>query len=112
MVYTLDEIKKRITPVAQKYSIPTVWVFGSYARGEATEDSDIDLLFQREGSTIVGWMIGAFYEDLRESLGKELDLVTEESLSQHTDRRGSKRFAENLFKERKMLYKRFGYAAH
>ena len=37
MIYTLDEIKKRIIPVIEKYSIPAMYLFGSYARGEATE---------------------------------------------------------------------------
>ena len=37
MIYTLDEIKKRILPVIEKYGIPAMYLFGSYARGEATE---------------------------------------------------------------------------
>ena len=50
-------------------------LFGSYARGEATEDSDIDLLVDR-GSMVGGWTMGGLYIDLCEALGKELDLVT------------------------------------
>ena len=42
-VYTLEEIAERIAPVARKYNIPKVYVFGSYARGEADPDSDVDL---------------------------------------------------------------------
>ena len=40
MIYTLDEIKSRVLPVIQKYNIPAMYLFGSYARGEATEESD------------------------------------------------------------------------
>ncbi len=40
MVYSLDEITRRITPVARAYGIRAVYLFGSYARNEATEESD------------------------------------------------------------------------
>ena len=50
-------------------------LFGSYARGEATEDSDIDILIDR-GNMKGGWTIGGLYLDLRDALGKELDMVT------------------------------------
>ena len=43
-VYTIDEIIELITPVAKRYAVASVWLFGSYARGEATCDSDVDLL--------------------------------------------------------------------
>jgi predicted nucleotidyltransferase len=106
MVYTIEELKSIIAPIAQKYDIPAVYLFGSYARGDATEDSDVDVLIQREGSTIRGIIMGSVYEDLQESLKKEVDLVTVESLSQFADRRGAKRFAGNLLKERKIIYER------
>ena len=43
-VMTLDEIKKLITPVARKFPVKSLILYGSYARNEATEDSDIDLI--------------------------------------------------------------------
>ena len=43
MIYTIDEISRRIQPVASAYGLRAVYLFGSYARGEATENSDIDL---------------------------------------------------------------------
>jgi predicted nucleotidyltransferase len=104
MIYTLDDIKKKIIPIAKKYNIQAVWVFGSYARGEATEHSDVDLLFQRKGSDIVGWMIGGFYEDLCETLGKDLDLVTIETLEQPYTISRTPWFVDNLLKERRLLY--------
>ena len=54
MVFTIEEIKKRIEPIAKKYGLRAVYVFGSYARGEADAESDIDLLIDRTGSTIHG----------------------------------------------------------
>ncbi len=43
-IYTIEEIRDIIVPIAKKYHIESIYLFGSYARGEATKDSDIDLL--------------------------------------------------------------------
>jgi len=104
MVYTTEELKQKIMPIARKYNIPAVYLFGSYARGDATEASDVDILFQREGSAIRGMMIGALYEDLRESLEKNLDLVTTETLAQKNTLERTPWFVENLLRERRLLY--------
>ena len=44
MIYSIHEIQQRIAPVVKQYGVKAVFLFGSYARGEAREDSDIDLL--------------------------------------------------------------------
>ena len=41
---TLDEIRNLIAPVLELYHVKSAYLFGSYARGEATETSDVDLL--------------------------------------------------------------------
>ena len=43
-VYSIEEIINICTPIFEKYNVDKVYIFGSYARGEATKDSDIDLL--------------------------------------------------------------------
>lgn len=43
-IYKLEEIKAIVTPIAQQYNLKEVNLFGSYARGEATNESDIDLM--------------------------------------------------------------------
>ena len=50
LVYTIDELRQILTPIAGKYDIQAVYVFGSYARNEATENSDVDVLIQRRSS--------------------------------------------------------------
>lgn len=107
MVYSIDELRRIITPIAKKYNIPAVYLFGSYARGEADDKSDVDVLIQRTGSLVKGITIGELYNDLQEGLQKEVDLVTVEALAQHNDRYGAKRFAETLLRERKAIYERF-----
>ena len=47
MVYSVDEIKKIAVPIAKSYGVDSLSLFGSYARGEATSESDIDFLKNR-----------------------------------------------------------------
>ena len=44
MTYTIEEIKDKVTPIAQEYGLNRLSLFGSYARGEAKENSDIDFI--------------------------------------------------------------------
>ena len=75
MIYTIDEISSRIRPVAEKYHLKAVYLFGSYARGEARDDSDVDLLVDLSGADLEM----ANYELGRERLLKnKLDLVRHE----------------------------------
>ena len=75
VVLTINQIQRITVPIAASYGIKSMSLFGSYARGEATEDSDVDLLIDR-GDALRGWDIGGLYADLSDALGKELDLVT------------------------------------
>jgi len=104
MIYTIEELRRRVAPVAQKYKISDVYIFGSYARGDATDDSDVDVLFKRERSEAQGIMMGALYEDLRESIGKGIDLLTEESLVQHDTENSNPWFYKNMLNERVKIY--------
>jgi predicted nucleotidyltransferase len=57
------------------------WLFGSYARGEEHEDSDVDILFEPDMSQRFSLLtLGGMYMDLKEMLGREVDLVPEGSL--------------------------------
>ncbi|MBR4474989.1 MAG: nucleotidyltransferase domain-containing protein [Oscillospiraceae bacterium] len=103
--YTIEEISRRIAPVAKKYGLPAVFLFGSYARGEATADSDIDLLVDISGTGIDSLLkLGGLYSDLEEALGTTIDLVTLDSMEEPTDRRSQLRFRETVKQERKMIY--------
>ena len=53
------------------------WLFGSYARGEQTSQSDIDILFVPDKSQHFSlFTLGGMYEDLKDLLGCEVDLIT------------------------------------
>lgn len=75
MILTIDEIREKIRPICEQYKVEKVWLFGSYARGEAREDSDVDLHIKvPQGIGLFG--LGGLYADLEEALGKEIDLIT------------------------------------
>ena len=73
-VLTIKQIKDRVLPVFKKHSINEVYLFGSYARGEANKDSDVDIYC--ESGDVKTFIDQGFLEDeLRNALGKEIDLV-------------------------------------
>lgn len=72
-VLTIDSIKEQIAPIARKYGVDSIYVFGSYARGEATGDSDVDLLVFG-GANFKPANIFALAEDIRKILDKEVDM--------------------------------------
>lgn len=74
-VLTLKEIKEKIKPIIKKYNINDVYIFGSYARGEANRNSDIDIYCER-GNIDTLWKKNAFKDELEEVLNKEVDIVT------------------------------------
>ena len=78
-VYSIGEIRDLVAPIAKQHHVDSVYLFGSYARGEATADSDIDLRVNK-GSVKGLIALGAFYADLEDNLGKPLDLLTTGSL--------------------------------
>ena len=105
MVLTVNELKEKITPIAAQYGLKAVYLFGSYARNEATEDSDVDILIDRTGSKIKGMFdMGGLYCDLQESIGKEIDLVTTQTLEQPSTRQRTPLFVDNLYAERVKIY--------
>ena len=57
------------------------WLFGSYSRGEETDTSDIDILIVLDDSQHVGLKFFGMYEDLKDLLGRDVDLVTDRSLA-------------------------------
>ena len=57
------------------------WLFGSYSRGEEPEDSDIDILILPDKSQHFSlFTLSEIYEDLKDLLGREVDLITDGGL--------------------------------
>ncbi len=95
-IYTVEEIKKVAVSLARKYQVEAVYLFGSYAKGNATADSDIDILvFGGSGFRLTN--IFAFAEELREAYQKDVD-----AYEIHEVNEGS-RFYEEIMEERLLL---------
>ena len=72
---------KEIKPVlAEKFHVSSIGYFGSYAKGQQTETSDLDLLV--EFSRPVGWTFFTLEDFLEQSLGIKVDLATKNSLKE------------------------------
>ena len=105
MIYTLDEIRRRVRPVAEKYHLRAIYIFGSYARGDAREDSDIDLLVDLTGADLSGFFaVGGLYNDLETALQKKISFVTTESLERPYCRMSEKLFQESMQAEKQIIY--------
>lgn len=74
-ILTIKEIKNRIRPVVEKHHIIDVYLFGSYARGEANENSDVDI-YCSSGDVETLLDEAGLVEELEKALGKEVDVVT------------------------------------
>ena len=71
-MFKIKTIKDRLQPVFSNYNITSAILFGSYAKGSATEKSDIDLMVD---SNLRGLRFFALIEDIREALDeKEVDV--------------------------------------
>ena len=105
MVYTIEQLKEKIIPVALKYQLPAVYVFGSYAKGEATDSSDVDILVDRTGTQLRSLFdMGGLYNDLTEAVGKSIDLITVDALDQPDVQRRTPGLKEHLYRERIPIY--------
>ena len=56
------------------------WLFGSFSRGEETQDSDVDILVALDKSKPIGLKFFGMLNDLEELLGRKVDLVSEGTL--------------------------------
>ena len=75
MIYTIEEIKDKTIPIAKAYGINRMSLFGSYARGEAKDSSDVDLYIDRgKLSNLLQYF--AFIDELENALHCHVDVVT------------------------------------
>ena len=79
-IYTIDEIRAIAGPIAKRYRIAALYLFGSYARGDATPQSDLD--FRVDRGTLADLLeLGGLYSDLEDGFQKKLDVLTTQMLS-------------------------------
>lgn len=96
---TIDEIKTAVAPICEKYGVARMTLFGSYARGEADEKSDVDLLVDDGDSPkLRGFAFFKLYDDIQDTLGLEIDLVSVNG--------AGKRFLNAISKDEVLIYER------
>ncbi|TRV42288.1 MAG: DNA polymerase subunit beta [Microcystis panniformis Mp_MB_F_20051200_S9] len=76
----VQDKREDILKIATKHGAFNVRVFGSVARGEETENSDIDFLIDYDLAKTSPWFPGGLLVDLEDLLGCKVDVVTEKSL--------------------------------
>ena len=96
MVFTIEDIKKRVIPIVIKYGINTFSLFGSYACGEATEDSDLDFVMDK--GDLRGLQYVSLVQDLEDEFDCHVDVISKGS--------SNKKFLEAVSKEEVLLYER------
>ena len=77
---TIEEIREKILPVAKSYDLPKLSLFGSAARGELTDASDIDIIVAKSPQIRGLLSLSALANALEEALNKSVDLVTYDGL--------------------------------
>ena len=70
----LNYLKEHYSEFKNKYNVEQIWLFGSYARDEATEESDIDIFVKMPPKMFDRIAIKNLIQD---GLGKEVDIVRE-----------------------------------
>ncbi len=84
---TFDQLRKfapHLMQIARKHGIAKIYVFGSVARGDSTEQSDVDFLIEmQEGASLFG--VGGFQYETERLLGFPVDVVPLSALSQIED---------------------------
>lgn len=95
-----NQIQKAIADYFRTQPVLKAWIFGSFARGEETPTSDIDILFVPDysGKPFTLFTHGGMYMDLKELLGREVDLVVDGTLRPYAE--------ESANRDKKLIYER------
>lgn len=97
------EIKKLTEPIFKEYGVEKAYIFGSYARGDYNENSDIDIIISSKNIRSL-LIIGAILEALKLVLQKEVDLIEEECFEEDEIDEIDQEFYNRIKKERILIY--------
>ena len=101
-VLSLDALRYLVRPIAKEYGLQSVYVFGSYARGEATSESDVDLMIEG-GNIQTAEEYFSISKQLGDAIGKGVDLVMADAARNNQTRAG-KRFMSHFERDKVILY--------
>jgi len=97
MPYTIEELKSIITPIAIRHGVESVSLFGSYAKGIASVQSDVDLKIEK-GMLRSLFQLSGFRRDVEDALKLSVDVVTGTS--------SDRDFLQSIQKDEVLLYQR------
>ena len=97
---TTQAMTQLIADYFKTQPVVKAWLFGPFARGEETEQSDVDILFVPDysGKPFTLLTMGGMYLDLRELLGREVDLVVDGSLRPYA--------VDSVERDKQLIYER------
>lgn len=75
-IFSLDEIKEKLVPIAAKYGVNKILLFGSYSRGTANSESDLDFYIVDKGELHSLLELSGMILDLEACFGCEIDLLS------------------------------------
>ena len=81
-ILTIEQITNICASVFEEYSVEYCYLFGSYAKGKATEVSDVDLLLS---TPVSGMRFYDLVESIREALQKKVDILNREQLNNNPE---------------------------
>lgn len=81
-ILTIDQIRDSCATIFKEFPVEYCYLFGSYAKGKATENSDVDLLI---ATSVSGIKFYDFVEAIREGLQKKVDVLNREQLSDNPE---------------------------
>ncbi|MBA2621923.1 MAG: nucleotidyltransferase family protein [Acidobacteria bacterium] len=93
-MYLSESDNQKIIEICRRNDVSYCAVFGSYARGEAKAESDVDLLVKF--SKPVGWAFYGIAENLEKTLGKKVDLATDKMIGKY--------IRESVMRDLKVIY--------
>ena len=101
-IYTVEEIRAIVQPILEKHHIGRAYLFGSYARGEAGKESDIDLRVDMAG--VKGLDFYVLQDELSAALEKKVDLLHTEHLRSQLGDPWIQHFVRNMKKSEGLLF--------
>lgn len=102
-IYSIKEIEEKVRPIAEMYETGNIYLFGSYARGEATEKSDIDLLVEKGNANGIKFFV--LFDEFRETFGKDIDIISDYQIEESKKDPMYREFLIEIERDRKMIYK-------
>lgn len=93
-IETISEIS---VPILKRHGVQSAYIFGSFARGDQTDESDIDILIEYAPQARKSLLVRArIINELKEALERDVDVATENSLLPSIRR--------NVLNERSVIY--------